>query len=432
MIPITAGARGRLLPVSLPMRYFGAAVAFQVLAWALLLADSDALADFRGGLGPVFGALHLLTLGVLVMAAVGASLQLLPVSTRQPVRSVAAAKWVWWLLTPGVLIFAAAAAAYQPRLMASGATAIFVALALYCWLLFANLRDARGMPAIRAYGWAALACLAAALLLGMALVAHYEHGVALDRAAIALAHLALASYGFMGLLALGLSCFMLPMFALAPPPSGRLAIATLATALAALAVALVASALGRHGSLLALACLLGLAAALMHVVMMERSLRARLRPPLGAAFVLVRVSWACLVVSLALGGALALEWVPERMAILFGVLLMPGWLLTFLLAVLQRIVPFLASVHAGAAGRGPALVSAMTPERVLAAHRVLHLGALGLLISGVATDSVVLTRMGTALGLTAATVFAAFFIAVMQRLRSSGSNDRPDVLQPTN
>lgn len=432
MIPITAGARGRLLPVSLPMRYFGAAAAFQVLAWALLLADSDALLDFRGGLGPVFAALHLVTLGVLVMTAVGASLQMLPVSTRQPVRSVAAAKWVWWLLAPGVLVFAAGAAAFQPRLMASGALAVFVALAIYCWLLFANLRDARGMAAIRAYGWAALVCLAAGLLLGMAIVAHYEHGIALDRAGIALAHLVLASYGFMGLLALGLSCFMLPMFALAPPPSGRLAIASLVAALAAIALALVAIALDRHGPLLALACLLGLAATLMHVLMLERSLRARLRPPLGAAFVLVRVSWLCLAASLALGGALALALVPEHLAVLYGVLLVPGWLLTFLLAVLQRIVPFLASVHAGAVGRGPALVSAMTPERALIAHRVLYLGALGLLVAGVAIEGAALTRIAAGLGLAAAIVFGAFFVSVLLRLRSAGSNGRPDVLQPTN
>lgn len=432
MIPLTAGARSRLLPVSLPMRYFGAAAAFQVLAWALLLFDSARLADFRGGLGPVFGALHLVTLGVLVMIAVGASLQMLPVSTRQPVRSISAAKWVWWLLTPGVLVFAAGATAYQPRWMGPGAGAVFVALVIYGWLLFMNLRDARGMPAIRAYGWAALACLATALLLGMALVAHYEHGLALDRAAVALAHLVLASYGFMGLLALGLSCFMLPMFALSPPPSGRFAVVTLATSLGAIVLALGAMALGRHGPLLALGCALGLAAALMHVVMMERSLKARLRPPLGAAFLLVRVSWGCLVASLALGGALALEWAPERLGVLFGLLLVPGWLLTFLLAVLQRIVPFLASVHAGSAGRGPALVSSMTPQRTLAAHRVLHLGAIGLLLSGVAADSVALTRMGSALGLAAAAVFAAFLATVLWRLRGTGSNGRPDVLQPTN
>ena len=430
MIPVTAGARGRLLPLSIPMRYFGAAVVFQVLAWALLLADAGAIAEFAGGLGPVFAALHLLTLGVLAVTAVGASLQMLPVATRQPVRSVAAAKWVWWLFTPGVLVFAGGAADYRPQWMAAGALAVFVALGVFAWLLFANLRSARGMPAIRAYGWAAFVSLVVMLLLGMLLVAHYEHGVALDRAALALAHLVLATYGYMGLLALGFSCFMLPMFALSPPPSGRLATATLALAVSAIALALAAIALGRHGPLLALACALGLAAAVSHIVMMERSLQARLRPPLGAAFLLVRVAWACLAGSLLLGAGLALEWLPQRFTVLFGVLLVPGWLLTFVLAVLQKIIPFLASVHAGAAGRGPALVSAMTPERTLAAHRVLHLGALALLVAGLAAGADALVQGALSLGLAAAIAFAAFFVAVLLRLRTTKGS--PDVLQPTN
>jgi hypothetical protein len=33
-------ARSRLLPMSVPFRYFGAAVAFHVLAWAALLAGA--------------------------------------------------------------------------------------------------------------------------------------------------------------------------------------------------------------------------------------------------------------------------------------------------------------------------------------------------------------------------------------------------------
>ena len=160
--------------------------------------------------------------------------------------------------------------------------------------------------------------------------------------------------------------------------------------------------------------------------------RRRRGPPLGGAFLLVRVSWCCLAASLALGGALALELVPERLSVLFGVLLVPGWLLTFVLAVLQRIVPFLASVHAGAAGRGPALVSAMTPQRTLAVHRPLHLGAVALLTAGAAADVASLASAGAALGLAAAIVFGAFIVAVLLRLRGSGSQGRPDVLQPTN
>jgi len=431
MIPITAGARSRLLPVSVPMRYFGASVLFQVLAWATLLGAAGSLDSFRGGLGPIFAALHLLTLGVLAMTAIGASLQLLPVATRQPVRSIAAGKLAWWALVLGTAAFALGAALYEVRLLAVGALAIFAALAVYCWLLFENLRGARGMAAIRAYGWAGLACLALALALGIALAGHYALGLALDRAALALAHFVLASYGFMGMLALGFACFLLPMFALAPPPSARLAAGVLAGALIAILLAAAGIFLAVD-QLVALGAAAGLAMACLHVVTIERSLRSRLRPPLGSAFVLVRVSWACLLASLALGCALALGVAPGRAPLVFGVLLLPGWLLTFLLAVLQRIVPFLASVHAGSAGRGPALVSTMTPERILAAHRALHLAALALLLAAAAAGDSWLTALAAAMGLAAAIAFGVFFVTVLLRLRGARSGGTSDVLQPTN
>jgi hypothetical protein len=310
--------------------------------------------------------------------------------------------------------------------MAAGAAAVLAALALYGWLLFENLRRARGMPAIRAYGWAALACLAATLVLAGALVLHYAQGLALERGAVASAHLVLAGYGFMGLLALGLSCFLLPMFALAPPPSERLAVGTLMLAVLAIALSVTGS-LFRLQLLVAFAASFGLAAACLHVFMMERSLGRRLRPPLGRAFLLVRVSWGCLIASLVIGFGLSLEIFSGTAETLFVVLLVPGWLATFLAAVLQRIVPFLASVHAGGAG----LVSAMTPERILAAHRRLHLAALAILAAGAGAGIDWLARAGALAALAAALLYAAFFTAVMLRLRGGRSDGRPDVLQPT-
>lgn len=393
-------ARSRLLPISVPFRYFGAAVAFNVAAWALLLANAGELEDFAGGLGPVFGALHLVTLGVLAMAAIGATLQLLPVATRQAVRALWAVKLAWWLLAAGAALFAFAAATYRVQWMGPGAMAVVAALGIYGVLLFLNLRGARGMRVVVAHGWAALACLAALAATGLALVARYEHGLALDHAAFRSAHLVLAAYGFMGLLAAGLSNFLLPMLAVGPPPPARRSYAVLALAVAAIVLAV----LGWTKA----GALLGLAAAAGHVWLMERSLRARLRPPLGTAFVLVRVSWACLLASLvvaALGGTPAL----------FGLLLVPGWLLTFLLGVLQRIVPFLASVHA-LGGERP-LASRLTPPRLLAAHAALHLGALALLFIG-------FHAAGTALGLAAALAFAAFFVVVLWKARHHGIRTR--------
>ena len=400
-------ARSRLLPMSLPFRYFGAAVAFNVAAWALLLANARELNAFAAGLGPVFAALHLVTLGVLAMAAVGATLQLLPVATRQPVRALWAVKLAWWVLVPGAALFAAGAAAYRPQLMGAGAFAVVLALTVYGVLLFANLRGARGMRVVVMHGWAALACLAALAATGLALAARYEHGLALDHLAFRNAHLVLAAYGFMGLLAFGLSNSLLPMLAVAPPPPPRTAYIVLGTAVAGIAAAVA-------GWLLP-AALLGLLAAGLHVVSLERSLAARLRAPLGPAFLLVRVSWACLVASLVLAALMALDLAPARAPLVFGLLLVPGWLLTFLLGVLQRIVPFLASVHALSGGRP--LASSLTPHRLLAAHAMLHLGALVLLVAGFDVP-------GAAAGLGAALAYAAFFVYVLVKARHRGIRPR--------
>jgi hypothetical protein len=397
-------ARSRLLPMSVPFRFFGAAAAFQVAAWAVLLLFSEEVLPFPGGLGHVFGALHFLTLGVLAMAAIGATLQLLPVATRQPVRAVWAVKLLWWLLVPGIFMFVAGASHYRVEVMGAGALTVLAALAFYAVLLARNLKDARGMKVVVAHGWGALACLAGLGATGVLLVARFEHGLALDHAAFRGAHIALAAYGFMGLLALGLSNFLLPMLAVAPPPAPRLSLAVLAIALLSIAIAV--------AGFVAPAAALGLAAAGTHVYSMEKSLRARLRSPLGPAFLLIRVSWACLLASLTLA-ALGFPGGP----LLFGALLAPGWLLTFLLGVMQRILPFLASVHASGAPGGTPLISAMTPMRLLALHRSAHLGALALLIAGLLLERPVLVAAGSASGLAGSLLFAAFFLFVVTKAR---------------
>ena len=405
-------SRSRLLPMSLPFRYFGAAILFQVAAWGLLLVHSSELIGYTAGLGPVLAALHLVTLGVLAMAAVGATLQLLPVATRQPVRSIGAAKLVWWLLAPGTLLFACGAALYAPRLMAAGALVVVIALSIYAYLLLRNLLGARGLAVVVAHGWAALGCLAALAISAIALTVRYEFGLSIDYAALRGAHLTLAAYGFMGLLTFGLSNFLLPMFAVARPPRPGLSYAVLGAAVAALAM-------GAFGFRLP-GALAGLVAAGIHIYTMERSLHARLRPQLEPGFLLIRVSWACLLLSLLTIVFAEAGLAPARSDLLFGVLLVPGWLLTFLLGVMQRIVPFLATVHASSARHGTALVSAFTPLRLLATHRALHLAALAALLGAALSGEPLLAGAGAAAGFAAAATYAGFFAFVMMRVRNHG------------
>jgi hypothetical protein len=57
------GAKSRLLPPSIPFRFFSAAAVFHVFMWLGLLIAAEEAVSFRGGLGPALSAVHLLALG---------------------------------------------------------------------------------------------------------------------------------------------------------------------------------------------------------------------------------------------------------------------------------------------------------------------------------------------------------------------------------
>jgi len=416
-----AGAGSRLLPPSIPFRFFGAAVAFHLGAWIVLFIGADAAANFAGGLGWPLAALHLVTLGVLAMTAIGASLQLLPVATRRPVGGERWPAAIWWLYTPGVVMTVLGMGAGATMLLAAGAVAVVAALIAYAALLARNLAGAKGMPIVVAHGWAALASLVVVIATALALAGTYIGMPTLDRPTAIALHIAFAAYGFMGMLALGLSYIVVPMFALSAAPAERPAWTSFALAVLALLLAGTAALVVAPGLLRAAAVAAGLAAVAVHLRLMTVALKSGMRRHLGRSFALVRIAWAALVASLVGVLALVQDAPGDGIAMLFGLVLIGGWLLTFLLAILQRIVPFLASMHTAQAkprGKGlPPTPSALTAERPLAIHFTCHLAALALLAIAIAADSAFTVRAAAAIGTAGALAFGAFFAIAMRRMR---------------
>jgi hypothetical protein len=415
------GAKGRLLPASVPMRYFGAAAVFHALAWLALLGGAADWVQWRGGLGWPLAALHLVTLGTLLSSAIGASLQLLPVATRQPVRSQRLAGVLWWLYVPGVAALALGMGLAQPHLLGAGAAAVVAALAAWGVLLAFNLRGARGMPGVVLHGWGALAALVLLAASALALVALWLGRPLLDRDTARALHLVAGVFGTMGLLAFGLAYILLPMFALAGVPDERRQLASGGAALAAIVLA-AAAAFGvapvalRFAAMAAGALGLGL-----HLYLMHGVLKTGMRSDFGRALVLMRVGWAGLGVALALALALVLGAPEDPWARLFGVAAVAGWLLSFLFGVLQRILPFLASMHAAQGQKRPPTPSALTPERPLAVHFAAHLTALALLAAATAAQSVLLTQVAALAGCIGAVAWVFFFAGLMRRLRGAAA-----------
>jgi hypothetical protein len=427
-----AGAGSRLLPPSISFRFFGAAVVFHLCAWIALFIDADAAVRFAGGLGWPLAALHFGTLGMLAMTAIGASLQLLPVATRRPVGSGRWPAAIWWLYTSGVALTALGMGAGATTILAAGAIAVMAALVAYAVLLTRNLVGANGMPVVVAHGWAALASLIVVIATALALAGTYVGTPTIDRTTAIALHVVFAAYGFMGMLVLGLSYIVVPMFALSAAPAERPAWASFVLAVLALLLAGVA-ALGIAPELLRTAAVTaGLAAVAVHLRLMAIALTTGMRRHLGRSFTLVRIAWAALVASLVVALALAHDAPVDGLATQFGLVLIGGWLLTFALAILQRIVPFLASMHAAQAKTGgtslPPTPSALTALRPLAIHFSCHLAALALLAIAVAVDSAPAVRAAAALGTAGALAFGAFFAIVMRRMRRPPASAAPGAM----
>ena len=410
------GAKGRLLPMSIPLRFFGAAVFFHLLAWLALGAGAAHWAQFGGGLGWPLAALHLITLGVLGMSVLGAGAQLLPVASRQAAIGPHLLVAVWWLYTPGVAILALGMGLARPPLIAAGAAATTIALLAWALLTGRNLLGARGMPGVIGHGWAALAALLVMLTAALALVALWLGWLAPARDTVLALHRVMAPVGFIGMLSFGLSYVLLPMFVLADTPDDRHQLASLALLVAALVLAALAT-LGLAPAWVHwLALLAATAGITLHLWLMARVIRAGIRRFGGPSGTLVRVGWIGLVASMVLAWVLVLDGPLPRAGLWFGLCLVGVWQLSFLLGILQRIAPFLAAMHAGG-GRRARTPSALTHEPALRLHRVCHCGALLLLAAAIATGNHWLTLVAAGVGATGALAFGVFFGTLVWRLR---------------
>jgi hypothetical protein len=303
-----------------------------------------------------------------------------------------------------------------PRLLAGGAVAVVAALGGYALLLARNLIGARGMPVVVAHGWAALGSLVVVLATALSLVCAYLGFPGFERGMALSLHATFAAYGFMGLLALGLSYILVPMFALSAAPDERRAWMSLALAVIALLLSAAASSGVAQQPLRMAAIGAGTLAVVLHLRLMSVALKTGMRRELGRSFTLVRIAWALLVASLVAALGVVMDAPVAGMATLFGILLIGGWLLTFLIGILQRIMPFLASMHAAPGKRLPPTPSSLTAQRPLSIHFVCHLAALGLLALAVVIDSERVASAAALVGSAGAAAFAGFFLIVLRRM----------------
>lgn len=418
-----AGAERRLVAAPVPLLAVAAIGVALTAGWLLLALWPDAALTVTTGPGPGLAALHLLTLGVLVLTVVLVVPQILPVVTMVTAPPLPLLLPVYVAVVGGTVALATGFASGQTLWIAAGALCAAGGIGLFT-LIWANLLwKARhsGMGDLLLANTLALACLLLIATLGAVLSADYHWAFlggllgsisGVDHTALAWTHAILAVHGVMGLLVMGYSTVLVPMLAVAEP-QGRQANRGWILLYAAGVLTAAASAalsLDLPGWLGWAAAVIAVAGFLRGMVMV---LKRRLRKALGPSFWLIRLSWCLWAAGLMAGAGVRLGWLPPELA---GTLLLPGWLLTLLLGILQRIIPFLASMHSVRCCARPIPLPRLENRRGAVVLSLCHVAALLLLTGGVATGLPLLIRAAAVAGALSGGALLIFAAGVLNRL----------------
>lgn len=375
-------------PILVPFRFFLSAPLFGLLAALLMLWFGPSLLDSRWQ-PPVLALTHLMTLGFLGMAMIGAMMQMLPVVAGSPVaHPVGVARAVHVLLLPGVLLMAGGFlfGTHWPMriamfLLGSGFMVYVAAVGL------SLKRASPDNPTVVGMRFAVGALVVTATL-GLTLASNYGWDWWLARwVQVTNLHATWGLLGWVGLLVTGVSYQVVPMFQLTPsypkPLTRWLTSALFALLLLWSAAQFLPEAVQKPAMLAA-----GSAAAICYAVFAVVTLRLQLqrrRKQSDVTLLFWRFGMACLLLALVLGlaGQAMPAWTgAQRVNFMMAFLFIAGFAVSVVNGMLYKIVPFLIWFHLQSLLMGVARVPNMKlilPEAGMRRQMWLHFSAVPML-----------------------------------------------------
>lgn len=370
---------------------------------------------------------HLLVLGAVVATMMGALYQMAPVIFVAEAADGRLGLVQGALYTVGWVLMVAGFLRGARTLLALGGTSVVLAVLLFLVILGRVLRTATQWDTAGWYLITALALLVATVGFGLTFALDWRFGWFPIPPHLLAIHVHLGGVGWLTLLIMGVSYRLVPMFAIAPAPTGILARGNLG-AFVGLLIGLVVL-LWRDAARPAVAIIAwGLAAAVgIYLFDMARLYRRR-RRRYDLTLLAMWGAMACLGVA-ALMGALWSTGLPGRWfaatswLLAYGYIALAGWCALAICAHLTKIIPFLVwlSRYGRGMGRGPVpLLKDLLPQRAAIAAIAGYAAGFLLTAAGLLGDYAGLVRIGAysaaagALGL-----FGALLCVLLPHRRST-------------
>lgn len=367
-------------PLDVPLRFLLLAPWFGVAAGLLLVAGGE-LAVASRWTPQALAVTHLLVAGYLLQAMSGALFQFVPVAAGG---NVWRPRWLAAVVQPvyalAVMLLAAGFLTGEGRLLRAAA-GLFLPAALLQVVIVgtALLRTPALGPTIAALRLA-VAALGVTVILGVTLAEGLAGSHAWPLFEITSIHAAWGLGGWVLMLVLGVSYFVVPMFQLTPQYPARFA----RWAPRLLALALLAwsgQLLAGPATVIGVALLAGLSVAVAYAVVTLRLQARRRRQVADPTFMFFRGAMACLLATMVLTASALYADAPALVWAL-GVLFIAGTAVSLINGMAYKIVPFLCWLHlqrqAGIGGAVPNMRE-MLGEQTQRWQMRLHFTAVALL-----------------------------------------------------
>jgi hypothetical protein len=345
---MSVGQRDLLPPRVLPWLYFGSAHISLVLALAAIAWDPRAAGGFFYH-ARLAGIVHLVTIGWITMSILGSLYLVGPLALRMPMRAGRVDAAAFALVVIGLIGMVAHFWIEEFGGMAWSGAMVACGIVLVGYRALGALRVAPVPPAVKLHirlAFANITCASAAgVLLGFDKVHHFLPGFVLSNV---VAHAHLAAVGWASMMVAGVAYRLLPMVLPARMPSGPgmyLSAVFLEAGAAGLFVTIALR--STWTAAFAVVVALGFVALLAHVVPMLKNRRtpASSLPPVDYAVYHVGAAFAFLLLTLALGTALAIAEpsdITMRAALVYGVFGLIGFLSQIVAGMQLRLLPWLA------------------------------------------------------------------------------------------
>lgn len=390
--------------------------------WMLMHSGDDSFLAVNTG--TLVAATHAAVLGWLTLSIMGVIYQLGPAVLGGRLVSVRLAQAQFVLHVASVSVFVLAAADWHIQIMGTAAVGLVISFSLFLVNAFPAIRWFRGGPLARWYMSVALVFLVATGGVGVSFVGALEHGWFPITQGTLAGHVHLGLLGFIGLMVMGSSYQLLPMFQVAHsthPKFGPVALPITLTAITLGAITLMTNPGPEVRVVIALAMILGPGLWAADIVNILRTRSRRTFEFQGQA-TMISLGFlglaAVLGIMAAIGQPVA-PGEPARLQLAYGVLAIGGWFGVTVIGNSFKVVPFIVwnARYLEKAGTQPVpLLAELVNEPWRNATLLLHVVGVLVVASAALAGSLLLLHVGGfVLLLAGLSDFSALLFIILRR-----------------